>query len=73
VSNFTPVVRHDYTLGVPEDGKYRELLNTDELRYGGSGVTNPDIHCTTDGAHGRPCSIRLSVPPLATIIIGGVR
>ena len=73
VSNFTPVVRHDFTLGVPEDGKYRELLNTDDHRYGGSGVTNPDIHCTNDGAHGRPSSIRISVPPLATIIIGGVR
>ena len=73
VSNFTPVVRHDYALGVPEDGKYRELLNTDDLRYGGSGVTNPDIHCSNDSAHGRPCSIRLSVPPLSTVIIGGVR
>ncbi len=73
VSNFTPVVRHDYALGVPEDGKYRELLNTDDLRYGGSGVTNPDIHCSKDGAHGRPRSIRISVPPLSTVIIGGVR
>ncbi len=73
ISNFTPVVRHDYTLGVPEEGEYRELLNTDDLRYGGSGVTNPKIHCSNDGAHGRPGSIRISVPPLATIIIGGVR
>ena len=73
VCNFTPVVRHNFALGVPEDGAYRELLNTDEQRYGGSGITNPEIRCTADGAHGRPNSIRLSLPPLATIIIGGVR
>ncbi len=73
VTNFTPVVRQDYRLGVPEDGKYRELLNTDDLRYGGSGVTNPDIHTSTAGAHGRPFSVGVTLPPLATIIIGGVR
>jgi 1,4-alpha-glucan branching enzyme len=73
LTNFTPVVRHDFTLGVPEDGSYRELLNSDDGRYGGSGVTNPEIYCTPDGAHGRSHSIRISVPPLATIIIGGAR
>jgi 1,4-alpha-glucan branching enzyme len=73
LSNFTPVVRHDFTLGVPEPGNYRELLNSDEARYGGSGVTTPQIFCTDEAAHGRSHSIRISVPPLATIIIGGVR
>jgi 1,4-alpha-glucan branching enzyme len=73
LTNFTPVVRHDFVLGVPEDGSYRELLNSDDVRYGGSGVTNPEIYCTPDGAHGRSHSIRISVPPLATIIIGGAR
>ncbi len=73
LTNFTPVVRHDFTLGVPEDRHYQELLNSDDSRYGGSGVINPEIYCTADGAHGRPHSIRISVPPLATIIIGGVR
>ena len=73
ITNFTPVVRHDYVLGVPEEGQYRELLNTDNLRYGGSGLLNDNIHCSAEGAHGRPCSIRLSLPPLATLIIGGVR
>ncbi len=73
ISNFTPVVRSDYVLGVPEEGNYRELLNTDNLRYGGSGTLNDTIHCSAEGAHGRPCSIRLTVPPLATLIIGGVR
>ncbi|KIE23101.1 glycogen branching protein, partial [Streptomyces sp. MUSC 125] len=62
VSNFSPVVRHDYRLWVP-DGMpaWQEELNTDDLRYGGSGV----------GAEG-PCKpedgfLRLTLPPLATV------
>jgi 1,4-alpha-glucan branching enzyme len=73
VTNFTPVVRHDFRLGVPEEGTYRELLNTDDVRYGGSGVINPEIRCSAESAHGRPFSVKLSLPPLATIILGGVR
>ena len=43
VSNFSPVVRHDYRLGVPDDiPAWHEVLNTDAARYGGSDVTNPD-------------------------------
>ncbi|MEM8817805.1 MAG: 1,4-alpha-glucan branching protein GlgB [Pseudomonadota bacterium] len=73
ISNFTPVVRQDYRLGVPEDGRYRELLNSDDERYGGSGIRNAPVQAETAAAHGRPYSIRLSVPPLATIIIGRAR
>ena len=73
VTNFTPVVRYDYRLGVPEEGAYRELLNTDDVRYGGSGVVNPEIRCSAESAHGRPFSVNLTLPPLATIILGGVR
>ena len=40
VCNFTPVVRHDYRIGVPEAAAYEEALNTDDARYGGSGVGN---------------------------------
>ncbi|MBC2905035.1 1,4-alpha-glucan branching enzyme [Streptomyces cupreus] len=69
VSNFSPVVRHDYRLGVPEDvPAWHETLNTDGAKYGGSDVTNPDpLKPEPQGRHGRATSIRLTLPPLATV------
>jgi 1,4-alpha-glucan branching enzyme len=69
VTNFTPVVRHDYVLGVPAAGTYVEAINTDDMRYGGSGVVNGSIEAQPIGAHDKPYSIRLSLPPLATVIL----
>ncbi|MEU6389048.1 1,4-alpha-glucan branching enzyme [Streptomyces sp. NPDC046939] len=69
VSNFSPVVRQEYRLGVPGDvPAWHEVLNTDAVRYGGGGVGNPEPVKPDDvGAHGRPASIRLTLPPLATV------
>ncbi|MGW5176240.1 1,4-alpha-glucan branching enzyme [Streptomyces sp. NPDC004082] len=69
VSHFAPVVRHDYRLGVPDDvPAWHEVLNTDLSRYGGSDVTNPHpVKPEPQGAHGRPASIRLTLPPLSTV------
>ncbi|MEU0599111.1 1,4-alpha-glucan branching enzyme [Streptomyces sp. NPDC006393] len=69
VSNFSPAVRHDYRLGVPDDvPAWLELVNTDAARYGGSDVVHPDpIKPEPQGWHGRPASIRLTLPPLATV------
>ncbi|MEU3248165.1 alpha amylase C-terminal domain-containing protein, partial [Streptomyces sp. NPDC006875] len=69
VSNFSPVVRHGYRLGVPDSVPgWRETLNTDSARYGGSDVTHPDVVKTESrSAHGRPASIQLTLPPLATL------
>ncbi|MFD7137531.1 1,4-alpha-glucan branching enzyme [Streptomyces sp. NPDC059894] len=69
VSHFAPVVRPDYRLGVPGDvPAWLEVLTTDSERYGGSGVAHPDpIKPEPQGAHGRPASIRLTLPPLATV------
>ena len=44
VCNFKPQVYYNYWLGVHEDGEYEEIINTDDLKYGGSGVTNQNIH-----------------------------
>ena len=70
ISNFTPVVRHDYRVGVPSAGRYHELLNSDDERYWGSGIVNPDLDTEKDGAHGRPYSICVTLPPLSTLILG---
>ncbi|GAA2515843.1 1,4-alpha-glucan branching enzyme [Streptomyces levis] len=62
VSNFSPVVRQDYGLWVPGDVvAWQETLNTDDTRYGGSGVTNPDAVKPEDGL------VRITLPPLATV------
>ena len=70
VSNLTPVVRHDFRIGVPAGGPLRELLNTDDGRYGGSGILNGEIAASAPGTHGRDFSISLTLPPLATVILG---
>ncbi|MEU6992026.1 1,4-alpha-glucan branching enzyme [Streptomyces sp. NPDC046465] len=69
VSHFSPVVRHGYRLGVPEEfAAWQEVLNTDEGRYGGGDVTNPDpLKPEPVASHGRPASLRMTLPPLATI------
>jgi len=70
VSNMTPIVRHDFRMGVPVGGTYRELLNTDDERYGGSGIRNDEMHAGQHGSHGRDFSIALTLPPLSTVILG---
>ncbi|MES9507883.1 1,4-alpha-glucan branching enzyme [Streptomyces sp. NPDC000609] len=72
VSNFSPVVRHDYRVGVPKPlgdrVAWAEVLNTDAERYGGSGVGHPDpLKPQPVAAHGRPGSLLLTLPPLATV------
>ncbi|MFC7260073.1 alpha amylase C-terminal domain-containing protein, partial [Streptomyces lutosisoli] len=69
VSNFSPAVRHGYRLGVPEDiPAWHEMLNTDAARYGGSNVLNQDpVKPEPHPTHGRPTSIQLTLPPLATL------
>ncbi len=70
VLNFTPVPRHNYRIGVPEGGSWRERLNSDADTYGGSGVGNDDAIETDDLAHhGRPVSLSLSLPPLGALIL----
>jgi 1,4-alpha-glucan branching enzyme len=66
--NFTPVVR-DYRVGVPANAFYREIFNSDSAYYGGSNVGNfPGVQAETIPQHGRPQSINLRLPPLATMV-----
>ncbi|WP_078966399.1 1,4-alpha-glucan branching enzyme [Streptomyces sp. WM6378] len=74
VSNFSPVVRAEYRLGVPESAAaWGEVLNTDELRYGGGGVGNPDpLKPEPIPSHGQPVSLCLTLPPLGTVWLRGI-
>jgi 1,4-alpha-glucan branching enzyme len=69
VSNFTPVPRREYRIGVPGPGIYREVINTDNVVYGGSGVGNGLLHAEETGSHGRAWSVVMTVPPLATVML----
>ena len=70
VLNWTPMVRHDYRIGVPEPGFYAELINSDADAYGGSNVGNEGGRYAEDiPAHGHAQSLSLTLPPLAGIIL----
>jgi 1,4-alpha-glucan branching enzyme len=70
VVNFTPIVRGDYRIGVPEPGFYKELLNSDAVWYAGGNVGNAGgIYTEPIAAHGHPQSLRLTLPPLAGLIL----
>ena len=71
VCNFTPVPRHGYRVGVPEESAWIERLNTDAVEYGGSGVGNgtEPIQSEETPSDGRERSISLHLPPLATIML----
>ncbi|MBT8075703.1 MAG: 1,4-alpha-glucan branching protein GlgB, partial [Gammaproteobacteria bacterium] len=70
VSNFTPLVRAGYRIGVPQAGLYTELINTDSVEYGGSGVgLGKDLPTENVPAHGREQSLQLDLPPLATLVL----
>ncbi|MFF1699607.1 1,4-alpha-glucan branching enzyme [Streptomyces sp. NPDC058257] len=69
VSNFSPVVRRDYPLGVPGTvGAWRETLNTDAAHYGGGDVRNPDpLRPAPDATGAFPARLHVTLPPLATL------
>ncbi len=70
VCNFTPVPRAAYRLGVPCDGTWRELLNTDADIYGGSNMGNGgQVEAEPTESHGLPASLSLTLPPLSTIVL----
>ena len=70
VCNFTPVVRRNYRIGVPENCDYQEIFNSDDVNYWGSGVKNEGvIHSDNQGCNYKPFSINITLPPLSTIII----
>ena len=72
VCNFTPVVRPEYRVGVPHGGYWREVLNGDGSEYGGSGVGNGGgVMASPEPCHGKPCSLLLTLPPLAVMFFKG--
>lgn len=68
VCNFNPVLREGYSLGVPVSGTYKELLNSDDAAFGGSGaVHNKAQRSKKKPMHGFEQSITLTLPPMSTL------
>ena len=70
VCNFTPIPRHGYRVGVPYAGEYYEVINSDDDRYGGSGLVNNQL-MQSGPIYWQSCphSLLLTLPPLATIVL----
>jgi len=70
--NFTPLPRPNYVLGVPAGGAWQEVLNSDARDYGGAGWGNlGGVEAAPVGAHGRPFSLTLTLPPLGVVYMKG--
>jgi 1,4-alpha-glucan branching enzyme len=63
IANMTPVIRQGYRVPLPADGTWKEMVNSDAVQYGGSGVGNFGA-ATAEGGH-----VILTLPPLATIML----
>ena len=69
VCNFTPVVRQNYRVGVPLEGHWKEILNSDAPLYGGSGQGNfGGLSTVPLPIHGRPFSLNMTLPPLGIVV-----
>ena len=70
VCNFLPVRRDDYRIGAPWEGVYEEVFSSDDVKYGGSGISNGrSIRSSGPGMHGCAQSISLTLPPLSVIYL----
>ncbi|MFQ3573728.1 MAG: 1,4-alpha-glucan branching protein GlgB [Thermodesulfovibrionales bacterium] len=70
IFNFTPVPRENYIIGVPREGYYKEILNSDSEIYFGSNLGNAGgLYANNKHSHGRPYSIEVLLPPLSMLIL----
>lgn len=68
--NFTPVCRHNYQIGVPHDGQWVEIFNSDSEIYGGSNCGNGEpVEAAPIPRHGHPWMLNLSLPPLGGVML----
>lgn len=66
--NFTPVRYDDFTIGLPRPGVLKELINSDDVKYGGSGIHNaPEIASEDTPFLEHPCSAKITLPPMSAV------
>jgi 1,4-alpha-glucan branching enzyme len=72
--NFTPVPRPNYQIGVPHEGRWTEILNSDARLYGGAGWGNlGGVEAAPVPRHGQPYAVTVTLPPLAAVFFAGPR
>ena len=69
ICNFCPVRRNDYKIGVPKEGRYQVVFNTDAAVYGGSGVTEKKFQTLPIAMHGFEQCISLTLAPLSVLYL----
>lgn len=68
--NMTPVPRENYPIGLYRTGGWKEILNSDDKKYGGSGMVNKEtFHAHKESVHGKDFAIRVTLPPLGGIVL----
>ena len=67
VSNFSSVSQTDYKIGVPQKGTYIELFSTDDVKYGGKGITNCKVTAKAGKMHGNDQYVSLNIPAFSTV------
>jgi 1,4-alpha-glucan branching enzyme len=68
--SFTPIPRHNYQMGLPRGGHWREVLNSDATIYGGSGQGNMGgVDAMPVPLHGRKWSAAITLPPLGAVFL----
>ncbi len=74
ILNFSPYTREDFKVGVPYAGLWREALNSDDSRFGGTGAVNAgSLRSVAEPMHGCPESVSLTLPPLSAVVLRCVR
>lgn len=73
VVNFAPVYQEAYRIGVPFAGTYSEVFSSDQIEFGGAGITNAKQKSEAVAYHGREQSILVQLPPLSAVFLKGTR
>jgi 1,4-alpha-glucan branching enzyme len=69
VCNFTPIIRENYRIGLPKKGRLTQIFNSDDISYGGSGITNPKpIKIEKEIRDGQDFSAEITLPPLGILV-----
>ncbi len=69
MSNMTPLPRYAYRVGVPDEGRWEVVLNTDASIYGGTNFGQMDAWAQRSPEHGKPFSVALDLPALSTVFL----
>jgi 1,4-alpha-glucan branching enzyme len=71
ICHFNTNVMAEYTVGVPYDGVWKAVLNSDDKKYGGSGMVNDDLKARETPSHGKDFSVTFRLPPLCVMVFEG--